>query len=163
MDLVILDMFDYDVIVGMDFLSKFGATINYKARSVNFKPPSRDQFEFNSKRCRNSKMMISEIKASKLLANGCVGFLANVVDTTQKEKTKLEDVPVVSEFVEVFLEELPGIPSKSSGNTSMNLFTTGTSSILFFSFWVVSTIFARKPTQSLANHLLSFIGDINIF
>ncbi|KAL5558538.1 hypothetical protein UlMin_034749 [Ulmus minor] len=32
-DLVILDMFDYDVIVGMDFLSKYGATINCKSRS----------------------------------------------------------------------------------------------------------------------------------
>ena len=51
--------------------------------------------------------MISEIKVSKLLANGCVGFLANIVDTTQKEKTKLDDVPVVNEFSEIFLEDLP--------------------------------------------------------
>ena len=58
-DLVILDMFDYDVIIGMDFLSKYGATINCKSRSVNFKPPGEDQFKFNSKGSRNQKMMIS--------------------------------------------------------------------------------------------------------
>ena len=50
------------------------------------------------------------MKASKLLTNGCVGFLANIVDTTQKEKTKLEDVPVVNEFKGVFPEDLPRIP-----------------------------------------------------
>ena len=50
-------------------------------------------------------MVISAMKASKLLANSCVGFLENIVDTTQKEMTKLEDVPVV----EVFPEDLPGI------------------------------------------------------
>ena len=109
-DLVIMDMFDYDVIIGMDFLSKYGATINCKSRLVNFKPPGEDQFKFNSKGSRNQKMMISAMKASKLLANGCVGFLANIVDTTQKEKMKLEDVPVVNKFKDVFPEDLPGIP-----------------------------------------------------
>ena len=54
--------------------------------------------------------MIWAMKVSKLLANGCVGFLANIVDMTQKERTKLEDVPVVNEFVEVFLEDPPRIP-----------------------------------------------------
>ena len=37
-DLVILDMFDYVVIVEMDFLTTYGVTINCKARTVNFKP-----------------------------------------------------------------------------------------------------------------------------
>ena len=109
-DLVILDMFDYDVIVGMDFLSKYRATINCKARSANFKLAGEDHFEFNSKRYINHKMVKSAMKANKLLANDCVGFLANIFYTTQKERTKLEDVPVVREFVEVFPEELPRIP-----------------------------------------------------
>ena len=38
-DLVILDTFDYDVIAGMNFLTKHIATINCKIRIVNFKPP----------------------------------------------------------------------------------------------------------------------------
>ena len=36
-DIVILHMIDYDVILGMDFLSKYKATINYKAKVVSFK------------------------------------------------------------------------------------------------------------------------------
>ena len=35
-DLVILDMMDYDIILGMDFFSKYGATIDCKARVVSF-------------------------------------------------------------------------------------------------------------------------------
>ncbi|KAL5569387.1 hypothetical protein UlMin_025962 [Ulmus minor] len=38
-DLVMLDMTDYDVILGMDFLSKYGAMIDCKAKTVGFKPP----------------------------------------------------------------------------------------------------------------------------
>ena len=37
-DLVILNMIDYDVILGMDFLSKCEATIDCKAKTVSFKP-----------------------------------------------------------------------------------------------------------------------------
>ncbi|KAL5547434.1 hypothetical protein UlMin_002665 [Ulmus minor] len=45
-DLVMLDMTDYDVILGMDFLSKYGAMIDYKARTVGFNPPGEEKFTF---------------------------------------------------------------------------------------------------------------------
>ncbi|KAL5557706.1 hypothetical protein UlMin_033917 [Ulmus minor] len=38
-DLVMLDMTDYDVILGMDFLSKYRAMIDCKAKTVGFNPP----------------------------------------------------------------------------------------------------------------------------
>ncbi|KAL5546618.1 hypothetical protein UlMin_006305 [Ulmus minor] len=110
MDLVILDMFDYDVIIGMDFLTKYEATINCKARTVTFKPTGEAPFEFIGEKGKDQKMLISAMKARKWLASGCFGFLANVIDTTPREKDKLEDVPVISEFIEVFPEDLPGIP-----------------------------------------------------
>ena len=55
-------------------------------------------------------MIISSIKAQKMLLNGFQGFLASVMDTTQAEKSKLEDIPIVWEFLDVFPEELPGLP-----------------------------------------------------
>ena len=50
-DLVILDMNDYDVILGMDFLSKYEATINCKAKTISFKPPREEMFIFFGDRC----------------------------------------------------------------------------------------------------------------
>ena len=109
-DLVILDMIDYDVILGMDFLSKYEATIDCKARVVSFKPPGEDKFTFVGDGRSNQKMLISAMKARKWIASGCFGFLASVVDTTKKEKDELNDVPVVNEFTSVFPEDLPGLP-----------------------------------------------------
>ncbi|KAL5555986.1 hypothetical protein UlMin_038222 [Ulmus minor] len=43
-DLVMLDMTDYDVILGMDFLSKYGAMIDCKAKAVGFNPPGEEKF-----------------------------------------------------------------------------------------------------------------------
>ncbi|KAL5545744.1 hypothetical protein UlMin_005431 [Ulmus minor] len=109
-DLVVLDMIDYDVILGMDFLSKYGATIDCKAKVVSFQPPGEEQFTFCGDKYSKQKMFVSAMKARKWLDSGCTGYLAAVVDTTKKAKVKLNEVPVVKEFVDVFPEELPGLP-----------------------------------------------------
>ena len=94
----------------MDFLSKYEATINCKARAVSFKPPREEKFLFVGDGRSDQKMFISAMKARKWIASGCFGFLASVVDTTKKEKDELNDVPVVNEFISVFLEDLLGLP-----------------------------------------------------
>nr|GEW67815.1 putative reverse transcriptase domain-containing protein [Tanacetum cinerariifolium] len=53
--------------------------------------------------------IVSYIKARKYIVNGCELFLAQV--TKQESKLKrLEDVPVILDFLKVFPEELPGLP-----------------------------------------------------
>ncbi|KAL5548886.1 hypothetical protein UlMin_004117 [Ulmus minor] len=92
-DLVMLDMTDYDVILGMDFLSKYGAMIDCKAKAVGFNPPGEEKFTFFGDRRGSQKMFISAMQARKWIADGCTGFLASVLDTTKKGKDKLKDVP----------------------------------------------------------------------
>nr|GFB00196.1 putative reverse transcriptase domain-containing protein [Tanacetum cinerariifolium] len=44
------------------------------------------------------------------MSKGCHVFLANITSTKDEDKSKgkrLEDVPIVREFLEVFLEDLP--------------------------------------------------------
>ena len=53
--------------------------------------------------------MISAISARWLLQKGCKGYLADVVDTRSNE-VRLEDVPVLREFLDVFPDDLPGLP-----------------------------------------------------
>ena len=43
MDLVVLDMFDYEVILGMDWLSKYYARIYCKKKIVIFRPPGEEE------------------------------------------------------------------------------------------------------------------------
>ncbi|KAL5569904.1 hypothetical protein UlMin_026479 [Ulmus minor] len=45
-DLIILNMYDYDVILGMDFLSKYNAMIECRYRKVIFKPNKNDEFSY---------------------------------------------------------------------------------------------------------------------
>ncbi|KAL5558007.1 hypothetical protein UlMin_034218 [Ulmus minor] len=109
-DLIMLDLHDYDVILGMDFLSKYNATIECRHRRVVFRPTESDEFSYVGEGGRSHKVIISSMRARKLLSSGCQGYLATVVDTTHEEKLKPEKIAVVREFPDVFPEDLPGIP-----------------------------------------------------
>ncbi|GJZ25657.1 putative reverse transcriptase domain-containing protein [Tanacetum coccineum] len=52
---------------------------------------------------------VSCIKTQKYIEKGCELFLAQVTEQESKEK-RLEDVPVIRDFPEVFPEDLPGLP-----------------------------------------------------
>nr|GFC92678.1 hypothetical protein [Tanacetum cinerariifolium] len=49
------------------------------------------------------------LQARTLLSHGCEGFLAIIHDTTS-DVLSIHDQPIVSEFPDVFPDELPGIP-----------------------------------------------------
>nr|GEW32925.1 putative reverse transcriptase domain, aspartic peptidase domain protein [Tanacetum cinerariifolium] len=56
-----------------------------------------------------SMQIISALQARTLLYHGCEGFLATIHDMTSEIST-IHDQPIVSEFLDVFPDELPGIP-----------------------------------------------------
>ena len=53
--------------------------------------------------------LINAMTAWKMLRKGCQGYLAFVVDRRQ-ERTRLEDIPIVKEFPDVFSDDLLGLP-----------------------------------------------------
>ncbi|GKA75853.1 hypothetical protein Tco_0782231 [Tanacetum coccineum] len=54
-------------------------------------------------------LVISCIKARKYIERGCHLFLAHVTEKKSKEK-RLEDVPIIRDFPEVFPDDLPRLP-----------------------------------------------------
>ena len=109
-DLIAIEMKDFDVILGMDFLGKHNAIIDCHRRKVTFRPEGGEQFAFKGRSLLNHKMIISSMQAQRMLTNGCMGFLASAVDKSKEEGLNPADVSVVREFVEIFPEELPGLP-----------------------------------------------------
>ncbi|GJW96923.1 hypothetical protein Tco_0178731 [Tanacetum coccineum] len=106
----------FDVIIGMDWLAKYHAVIICAEKIVRI--PFRDEIlivrgDGSSNKHGTRLNIISCTKAQEYLTKGCHVFLENITATKDKDKSKekrLEDVPVVQEFPEFFLEDLPGIP-----------------------------------------------------
>ncbi|KAL0537094.1 hypothetical protein IC582_026064 [Cucumis melo] len=107
--LLVLDMLDFDVILGMDWLAANHASIDCSRKEVTFNPPSMASFKFKAGGSRSLPQVISAIRASKLLSQGTWGILASVVDTREVD-VSLSSEPVMRDYPDVFPEELPGLP-----------------------------------------------------
>ena len=107
--MILLDVIGFDVILGMDWLAQYYASVDCHAKEVIFRIPGDDEFRFRGDKSSMPQNLISVITASKMLRRGCQGYLA-VVRDVQVDKGSVDRVPVVCEFQDVFLEELPGLP-----------------------------------------------------
>ncbi|GJY25533.1 retrotransposon protein, putative, ty3-gypsy subclass [Tanacetum coccineum] len=71
------------------------------------------QGDKSEKEKKSTLSIISCVKAQKYMEKGCQLFLAQVTVKENKDESKekrLEDVPTVRDFPEVFPEDLPGLP-----------------------------------------------------
>ena len=106
-DLILLEIQEFDVILGMDWLAAYHANVDCYKKEVVFCIPSQLEFVFHGSKESLMPNVISSIHANQLLRKGCKGYLAYVVDN-QKERIKIDDIPIVRDFVDVFPEDLPG-------------------------------------------------------
>ncbi|XP_073127108.1 uncharacterized protein [Henckelia pumila] len=109
-DLIVLNMVDFDVIIGMDWLSRHEATIDCKWRTIYLKIKNDEPFLFHASSMKNSSLIILSNKAWQLLNKGCTGFIANVNCDQELPRPKLKEVEVVRDFPEVFPEDIGGLP-----------------------------------------------------
>ncbi|XP_043705295.1 uncharacterized protein LOC122655128 [Telopea speciosissima] len=102
-------MKNLDVILGMDWLSTYRATISCYDKEIIFRPEKGMKFKISGLKRGNATVPItSAVPARKLLSQGCQGFLAAVVE--EKKEIKIEDIDVVRDFPDVFPTNLMGVP-----------------------------------------------------
>ncbi|GJS75248.1 putative reverse transcriptase domain-containing protein [Tanacetum coccineum] len=107
-DLMVIELGSFDVIIGMDWSPRYDAAILCGEKKVRI-PLEGKTLVIEGNRNNSRLKIVSCIKARKYIEKGCEVFLAQVTEQEWKEK-RLEDVPVIRDFPEVFPAELPGLP-----------------------------------------------------
>ncbi|GJV84975.1 reverse transcriptase domain-containing protein [Tanacetum coccineum] len=115
-DLMPVELGSFEAIIGMDWLVKYQAIIVCAEKIVRI-PWGNETLIVHgdgSNRGNEARLhIISYTKTQEYMLKGCPVFLANVTtkETEDKsEKKRLEDVPIVRDFPDVFPEDLPGLP-----------------------------------------------------
>ena len=108
-DLILIDIHDFDVILGMDWLSRHHATVDCYRKEVRLCRPGQTEVVFYGLRKTLPNSIMTAMKASKMLRKSYQGYLAYAIEVMDSG-SRLEDIPVVIEFLDVFPEDLPGIP-----------------------------------------------------
>ncbi|XP_052172232.1 uncharacterized protein LOC127788161 [Diospyros lotus] len=109
-DLVVLDIQDFDIIIGMDFLSLHEAKIDCKSKTVSL-PKSNGEwitFQGQGRKIRRERgVTLQALQIAK--------------PESRKKSLELESVRVVKEYPKVFPEELPGLPPQREIEFSIDL------------------------------------------
>ncbi|XP_074323617.1 uncharacterized protein LOC141660525 [Apium graveolens] len=107
-DLIPFELGKFDVVLGMDWLSRHKVNIECKKKKDG--DVTEDNIRVNYQRQRQKKEFLLIIKMKKLFRQGCEAHLAHIEDM-EKEAPNLDEIPIAREFSDIFPDELPGLPS----------------------------------------------------
>ncbi|GJT12478.1 putative reverse transcriptase domain-containing protein [Tanacetum coccineum] len=115
-DLMPVELGSFDAIIGMDWLAEYQAVIVCAEKIVRI-PWENETLIIHGDGSNQGNAtrlnIISCTKTQKYMQKGFPIFLAHVTAKEiedKSEKKRLEDVPIVRDFPEVFPEDLPGLP-----------------------------------------------------
>ena len=119
-DPITLPFHEFDLILGMDWLSKHRAIIDCDKKTILLKCYDLSKVTIRGIRSESIPKVISAMEARRFLRKGCEAFLALILDS-KREQVNLENIPVIREFPDVFPEELPGVPLEREVDLSIEV------------------------------------------
>ncbi|XP_037474324.1 uncharacterized protein LOC119350746 [Triticum dicoccoides] len=88
-DLIVMEMQDFDIILGMDWLQEYRATIDYYEKQITLRLDGQVEIVYQGDKKSQSRTLMTKL---------------------DKKEINIKDIPVVNEFPDVFSGELPGLP-----------------------------------------------------
>ncbi|KAJ9535922.1 LOW QUALITY PROTEIN: hypothetical protein OSB04_un000910 [Centaurea solstitialis] len=121
-DLIPIPMREINVVVGVDWLSRNGGHIDCENERVVIRNPSGGELTIPSERRKKLPKLCTLAKARKHVLHGGHSFLAYVVDNHEEtRKSTVADVLVVSDYPDVFPDDLPGVPPERQAEFRIDL------------------------------------------
>ncbi|KAA3465847.1 Gag-Pol polyprotein [Gossypium australe] len=108
-DLMLLPFDEFDIILGMEWLTLHDAVVNCKRKTIDLRFLNEEIIRVESNDLNGLPAVISILKAQRYVKKRYEAYFAYVINSKVSEK-KVDSVPVVCEFSDVFPEELPGLP-----------------------------------------------------
>ncbi|XP_062179431.1 uncharacterized protein LOC133884047 [Phragmites australis] len=106
-NLVMINLESFDVILGMDWPAQYQAIISCSLKIITLRAPSGGEITFQGKALPYALSMLCRIFSNRWMwKSGALWSLVEGQDVT----LRVEDIPVVCRYPDVFPSELPGLP-----------------------------------------------------
>ena len=111
----VLPLGSYDILIGMDWLEHHRVVLN--CFDETFICINNDEKLISVKGIprKTTVRQISALQLKRAVRKGCKAYAVTVIDDKNLnniDKLKLDDIPVLKEYANVFLEEIPRLPPK---------------------------------------------------
>jgi hypothetical protein len=113
---------EYDLIIGMDWLAAHRALVYCFAKRVLCVDDEGRLVEIQGVRRKVSLRFLSTMNVTRCLRQGCRLYVVEVVN--ERKGPLLDQYPVLSEFKDVFSNELPGLPPERELDFTIELKTS---------------------------------------
>ncbi|XP_070001867.1 uncharacterized protein [Nicotiana sylvestris] len=113
-------MVDFDVILGMDWLSPYHVVLDCHAKTGTLAMPGLPWIEWQGYSNYVPSRVISYLKAQQMVRKGCLSYLT-FVRYGSVETPTIDSVLVVHDFLDVFPTDLPGMSPDRDIDFSINL------------------------------------------
>nr|GEX39842.1 zinc finger, CCHC-type, retrotransposon Gag domain protein [Tanacetum cinerariifolium] len=115
----------FDIVISMDWLDKHNANILCSQKLVRVINPQGHEIIIYGDKRKGEYKLCFVMKARRYLSHGLHTFMAHVIDTSFKKKNE-KHVLVVNEFLDVFIEDLKGIPPERQVEFRVDLIPSAT-------------------------------------
>ena len=119
-DLITLLFREFDLILGMDWLTKHRAIVDYGQKTVALRCSNQSEVIIQGIRSSVMSNVISTIQARRFIRKGYEAFLNLILDS-KRGQVEVKKIPIVREFPDVIPEELPGIPLEREVDLSIEI------------------------------------------
>ena len=126
-DLITIPFQEFDLIMGMDWLTKHRAIFDCGQKTVVLRCSDKSEVIIQGIKSSVMSNVISAMQARRFIRKGYEAFLALILNS-KRGQVDVEKIPVVREFPDVFPEELPGIPLEREVDLSIEI-VPGTSPV----------------------------------
>ncbi|XP_051133105.1 uncharacterized protein LOC127252819 [Andrographis paniculata] len=104
-----MELSDFDVILGMDWLMAYQAQFDCRKRSILLVGAMGEQVNYAGSARQPSMKVISSLSFQSFIRKGYPVYLSEVRDLKQGEQ-RLQNIHVVRDFPDVFPDDIPGMP-----------------------------------------------------
>ncbi|KAA3484713.1 DNA/RNA polymerases superfamily protein [Gossypium australe] len=160
-NLMLFPFDEFDVILGMDWLTQHDAMMNCKQKYIVLKCQNGELLHVEFDKLDGLSNVFSAITSRKYVRKGNDAYLAYLLDTKVYE-SKIQSMPVVCEFPDVFSKELSGLTPVREVEFSIDL-VPGTIPISIAPYRIASTELKELKAQGFARPSFSPWGAPVLF
>ena len=124
-DLIELSFREFDMILGMDCLSRHQVVFDCRMKRVTLRTPNGEEVTFICERSNHLSNVISAVIARTMVRKGCEAYLAYVIDM-KKADPSFSDIPTVCDYLNVFPEEFSRFTQQREIEFAIDIFPGAT-------------------------------------
>ena len=120
----VLPLGSYDVLIGMDRLKKHKVVLNCFEKTFTCLDDKGERVTVKGIPIKVSIRQISALQMKKVVRRGYKVFVVHIINNEHMDtenKMKFDDIPILQDFSDVFLEEILGLPPKRDMDFTIEL------------------------------------------